>query len=255
MIGFHMRKIALALLLAGIFSPAMAQTPNTIHNQSTVTLPVAVGDELAIWDPTKTLPLGQYKATVQQLFNIAGIGGDCTGSGGPVVSIVCSLAATKITSGTLAAARLPLPTSSSVGGVQSVTPVTHQFMTSISTGGVGALAQPSVADLSDGNHQLSGQDVGNAIRNGTSPATPTACGTSPTMAAGSTDFGGTVNVGSGTVTACTVAFAVTHATVLRCWVQPSSGVPVVPATTMSTTAMVVTFSASLGSGRFDYGCH
>jgi hypothetical protein len=42
---------------------------------------------------------------------------------------------------------------------------------------------------------------------------------------------------------------------LRCWVQPSSGTPVAAATNMSTTTLAAVFSASLGSGRFDYGCN
>lgn len=251
-----MRKIAFALLLAGIFSPAMAQTPNNTHNQSTVTLPVAVGNELLIWDPTQTLPLGQYKATVQQLFNIIGIGGDCTGSGGPVVSVICGpFAASKITSGVFAAAQIPPPTASTIGGVRSLTPPSHQWISSISTSGVVASSQPSIADLSDGSVSMSGVEVGNAMRNGVPPTSVTACGTSPTIGAGSTDFSGTVNVGSGTVTACTLNFAATHPTVLRCWVQPSSGTPLATATTVSTTAMIVNLSASLGSGRFDYGCN
>lgn len=54
----------------------------------------------------------------------------------------------QITSGTLAAARLPNPSSSSLGGVQSIASASHQFLTSISTSGVPAAAQPTEADLS-----------------------------------------------------------------------------------------------------------
>jgi hypothetical protein len=54
----------------------------------------------------------------------------------------------QITSGTLAAARLPNPSSSSLGGVRSIASSSHQFLTSISTSGVPAAAQPTEADLS-----------------------------------------------------------------------------------------------------------
>jgi hypothetical protein len=51
-------------------------------------------------------------------------------------------------SGTLSAARLPNPSASTLGGVESLAAVSHQFLTSISTSGVPAQAQPTEADLS-----------------------------------------------------------------------------------------------------------
>ena len=241
------RNFALALLASVSFAvPAIAA--NTIDNHSALSQPLVTTDEMLLWRTPSTTG----KATVQQLYNMLGVGGDCSGTGGPVVSIVCSLAASKITSGTLAAARLPLPTASTIGGVQSIAPVSHQFITSISTSGIPSLGQPSAADLSDGTLAMSGAQVGNAMRNGTAP-TVTACGTSPTVGAGSTDYSGTINVGSGTVTACTVTFAATHSPALRCWVSPSN--PIAYGTNPSTTALPVTFASSLGAGRFDYGCN
>ncbi len=56
--------------------------------------------------------------------------------------------ASNITSGTLPNARLPNPTTSLLGGVEAVAPVTHQFITSISTLGIPALAQPAAGDIS-----------------------------------------------------------------------------------------------------------
>jgi hypothetical protein len=244
------RFFASALLASVVFaSPVFAA--NTIDNHTGITPPVAVGDEMLLWDVGSSATV---KATITQLFAIAGVGGDCSGTGGPVVSVVCSLAASKITSGTLAAARLPNPTATTIGGVESIAPVSHQWVTSISTSGVPSLAQPSVADLSDGSLTMTGAEVGNAMRNG-NPPTVTSCGTSPTVGTGSTDYSGTINVGTGTVTACSVTFAVSHSPALRCWVQPSSGTPVSDATNMSTTTLAVVFSASLGAGRFDYGCN
>lgn len=51
-------------------------------------------------------------------------------------------------SGTVAATQLPNPSSSTLGGVESYTLVANQFLTSISTSGVPASAQPSFANVS-----------------------------------------------------------------------------------------------------------
>lgn len=56
--------------------------------------------------------------------------------------------AANITSGTLPAARLPNPSATTLGGVESIAAVSHQFLTSISTSGVPVQAQPTEADLS-----------------------------------------------------------------------------------------------------------
>jgi hypothetical protein len=50
----------------------------------------------------------------------------------------------------LTGAMLPNPSATTLGGVQSIASVTHNFLTSISTSGVPAKAQPAIADLSDG---------------------------------------------------------------------------------------------------------
>lgn len=50
----------------------------------------------------------------------------------------------------LVGADLPNPSATTLGGVESYAAVTHQFLTSISTSGVPASAQPAAADLSDG---------------------------------------------------------------------------------------------------------
>lgn len=58
--------------------------------------------------------------------------------------------ASNISSGTLAAARLPNPGASTLGGVESISAVAHNFLTSISTSGVPAQAQPTLADIAAG---------------------------------------------------------------------------------------------------------
>jgi hypothetical protein len=56
--------------------------------------------------------------------------------------------AANISSGTLGSGRLPTPTASTIGGVESLSAVTHQFLTGISTAGVLAAAQPAFTDIS-----------------------------------------------------------------------------------------------------------
>lgn len=71
-------------------------------------------------------------------------------SANTVIAGPTSGAAAPATARALIGADLPLPTMSTIGGVQAVAPVTHQWINSISTGGVPALSQPAAADLSNG---------------------------------------------------------------------------------------------------------
>ena len=56
--------------------------------------------------------------------------------------------ASNITSGTLSAARLPNPSTTSLGGVQAATAVAHQWLNAIAANGVPSLSQPTAADIS-----------------------------------------------------------------------------------------------------------
>src|SRR5262249_26584313 len=56
--------------------------------------------------------------------------------------------AANITSGTLASGRLPSPTASTIGGVQSKTAASNQFLTAINTDGSVSAAQPSAGNIS-----------------------------------------------------------------------------------------------------------
>ncbi|MEK9281182.1 hypothetical protein MTR72_16430 [Bradyrhizobium sp. ISRA442] len=56
--------------------------------------------------------------------------------------------AANISSGTLPAGRLPNPTASTLGGVQSLTCAVNQWLNTISTSGVPACAQPSFSNIS-----------------------------------------------------------------------------------------------------------
>ena len=56
--------------------------------------------------------------------------------------------ASNISSGTLPAARLPNPTSGTLGGIQSYAAVAHQWINAISTSGVPSSTQPAASDIS-----------------------------------------------------------------------------------------------------------
>src|SRR5882672_11857166 len=80
----------------------------------------------------------------------ASVGGSVTsfnGRTGVVVSANGDYAFTQV-SGTVAAAQLPNPTASTLGGVQSAAAVSHQWINSISVSGVPALSQPAFSDIS-----------------------------------------------------------------------------------------------------------
>jgi hypothetical protein len=57
--------------------------------------------------------------------------------------------AANISSGTLPAARLPNPSASTLGGVESLGAVSHRWLDSISTAGAPHASQPACGDLSD----------------------------------------------------------------------------------------------------------
>lgn len=56
--------------------------------------------------------------------------------------------ASNITSGTLAAAQLPNPTATTLGGIESLAAVSHKWINTISTSGVPSATQPAFTDIS-----------------------------------------------------------------------------------------------------------
>lgn len=70
-------------------------------------------------------------------------------NGSSFAAVATSGSASDLGTGTLPAGRLPNPSASSLGGVESYAAVTHQWINSISTSGVPGSTQPACADLSD----------------------------------------------------------------------------------------------------------
>lgn len=77
------------------------------------------------------------------------------GRTGSVVAVANDYSFSQI-SGSVAAAQLPNPGASSLGGIQSFAAVAHQWLKSISTSGVVAAGQPALLDLSDVPSSYSG---------------------------------------------------------------------------------------------------
>lgn len=121
----------------------------------------------------------------------ADLSGDCTTSG--TLAITCTktsgtafaasattdtTVASNISSGTLPAARLPNPSASTLGGIESFAAVSHQWIRQISTSGVPTASQPACGDLSNAAPSCS-TDTTNAS-NITSGALPAAQLPAPT---------------------------------------------------------------------------
>lgn len=73
-------------------------------------------------------------------------------SGGNGLAASCCIDATNatnISAGTIAAARLPFPSATTIGGVESFTAITHQWINAVSTLGVHSSSQPACGDLSN----------------------------------------------------------------------------------------------------------
>jgi len=65
-------------------------------------------------------------------------------------SLSCAQPTFSNISGTVAAAQLPNPSASTLGGIQSYAAVSHQWINAISTSGVPSSTQPAASDLSNG---------------------------------------------------------------------------------------------------------
>ncbi len=93
--------------------------------------------------------------------------------------------------------------------------------------------------------------AGHVVTGGGAP-TVSSCGTSPSISGN--DTAGTVTVGSGVVTACTITFSKTRANTPRVvGIVTGGGLNITGGySAKSTTAVTFSFAATVGSGTFDY---
>lgn len=108
----------------------------------------------------------------------------------------------------------------------------------------GYVTAPYLFTANPTSMNLDGNDTGKAV-------TITSCGTSPSVAGD--DNAGAITVGSGTVTACTMTFGNASYRNRRCTFSAGSNVTVYPSS-VSSSAITVTTSASIGSGKIYYNC-
>lgn len=76
-------------------------------------------------------------------------------------------------SGTATAAQLPFPTTSTIGGVEAITAVAHQWISAISTAGVPQLSQPAAGDISGLGTAATKNTTGSGSAIPTGPTTST----------------------------------------------------------------------------------
>jgi hypothetical protein len=96
------------------------------------------------------------------------------------------------------------------------------------------------------------QNNSHVVSSGTTPSV-SSCGTGSPAVVG-TDMAGTITVGGGSVTACTLNFANPYANPPVCVESDNSTTPTADITSISTTAVTFGFSASLGGGTIWYIC-
>ena len=89
-----------------------------------------------------------------------------------------------------------------------------------------------------------------------SSGTPTfgACGTTPSLSAGSMDFGGQITMGSGIVTSCALNFSSAFTSPPKCVISSNSVAVTVGLLSIATGGIVIGTSAALPGGVVNYLC-
>jgi hypothetical protein len=156
--------------------------------------------------------------------------------------------ASNISAGTLAAARLPAPTASTLGGIESIAATTSQWINAISTAGVPSQTQPAIGDISGWGTGVATL-LGGASSGTGGPVGKTSPSISGTTLTGTTTVGHIV--GSGTAPTCTVTGAgSTGSCTVTTDSSDTAGVIQITAGGTGITYMgtiTLTFSAALGT--------
>ncbi len=150
----------------GSATTATTQSPGDNTTKLATTAFVTAAAAAAVTAATQTITLtgnvtgsgtGSFAATIATSVALAGSPTTTTQTGSDsstkiattaFVAACTTISASNITTGTLPAGQLPNPSASTLGGVQSKAAVSNQFLTSISTSGVPASAQPAFTDIS-----------------------------------------------------------------------------------------------------------
>src|SRR6185312_2711674 len=86
--------------------------------------------------------------TPTQLGDLSTVGSNLCGISDSCTLTNKSINASEINSGVLSSSQIPVPTASSLGGVESAAAVSHEWINSISTSGIPSLSQPVFSDIS-----------------------------------------------------------------------------------------------------------
>lgn len=92
---------------------------------------------------------------------------------------------------------------------------------------------------------------GHMVTGGTAP-TLSSCGGSPAVTGD--DNSGTITIGSGVVTACTITFAQTWTNTPTCTISDNSTTVTIDVSSLSTSALGISSSATIGGGTVYYQC-
>ncbi len=136
------------LYLNGSTSGTVTLNPPASVTNYTWTLPATQGGPTTFLENDGSGNLSWGAVTSGTVTNVA------TGTGltgGPIT-----------TSGTIS---LATPTATTIGGVEAVTPVAHEWVNSINTSGVPQLSQPLFSDLASTPTTLSGYGITNGVQN------------------------------------------------------------------------------------------
>jgi len=158
-----------AAAMTGVVGFANGGTNATSASAARASLGLAIGSNVEAWganlDALSSLTgagdLIPY-FTGPGTMGAAAVSGDCTAAGMAFTCLktngtafansarIDTTNAANIGSGTLPAARMPTPTASTLGGIESIAGAAHNWVTYVDTLGVPHQAQPACADLSNG---------------------------------------------------------------------------------------------------------
>lgn len=157
--GFKLQRLLpLAFLLSAVAWPANLHLPGVVNIQTSASIGVTADPNakavLDVVSTTKGVLLPRMTTTQQNAIssppeglwiydNVLHMPAVYNGSGWLDV-----FSASNLSAGTLPAARLPNPSASTLGGVESLASTTHQWINTISTSGVPSSTQPAFSDVS-----------------------------------------------------------------------------------------------------------